>query len=122
VTTSHGPGLGDGFHTSTNRTRTLLVGAMLAGTGLLAFATVADDVRHVAEWLGATGLLVAGLVLLVAGAWPAIERRFPLRALGYGLAFGATVGLAVNQAPILLPLGALVGLGWGFSRRLPEPR
>ena len=122
MTASRGPGPGDRLHAAGDRTRTLLVGTTLAGTGLLAFATVADDVRHVSEWLGAAGMLVAGLALLAAGALPAIQRRFPLRALGYGLALGATVGLAATQVPILLPLGALIGLGWGFSRRRPAPR
>ena len=43
----------------------LWLGSLLVLTGLLGFATVADDLRHVGEFLTVSTILVTGIVLIV---------------------------------------------------------
>jgi len=43
----------------------LWLGSLLVLTGLIGFTTVADDLRHLGEFLAVSALLIMGIVLIV---------------------------------------------------------
>ena len=52
------------FRLTDSMIRVRWVGVFLAGMGVLGYMTVADDLRHVGEFVGVTIIFAAGLILL----------------------------------------------------------
>lgn len=84
-------------------------GAVLVVAGCLGFGSVADDLDHVGELFGVLGLLVVGIVLLVAGSRYIMERRLPLHWIPIGIGLGGAVGAVMDRMPVAVLSGAAIG-------------
>jgi hypothetical protein len=85
-------------------------GSILIVVALLGYLTIADDLRHVGEFLGVTTILISGIILLGGGFF---KGRVPLimsRILSIGLLSGIPLGGWLDS----MILGPLMGFGVGI--------
>lgn len=109
-----GPMLGDermrnGFRgTRPGRWRTS-AGILLIVVGCLGFVTVADDLRHTGELFGVAAILAIGIVLVISEFDHPISRRLALHWVAVGVGTGVLVGAAIDNVPICVSCGAVLG-------------
>jgi membrane protein YqaA with SNARE-associated domain len=95
----------------------LVVGIIMVGLALVGYATVADDFRHVGEFVGVSSLLLGGLAL-IGDAFNVMANWLVLRWVTVGLLVGLSAGTAVDAT--LLGFGA--GLAAGIAMALWRAR
>jgi hypothetical protein len=77
---------------------------------LLGYLTVADELRHIGEFLAVTAVLIAGLALLAASFSNPLSRRFALEWLAIGVIVGTFFGGAIDDMYMGLAVGMIVGV------------
>lgn len=90
--------------------RTVAIGSFLVVTGVAGFFTVADDLRHVGELLGAGSVFLVGLLLVMAGSVKSVRGHVSLLGLAVGIGIGALAGAAVGSMAAGVVGGSLVGI------------
>jgi len=88
---------------------------------LLGYLTVADELRHIGEFLAVTGVLVSGMALVAASSSNALSRRFALEWLAIGVLIGAFFGGAIDNMYVGLAVGMVGGLSTAFLVRRSRP-
>lgn len=86
-----------------------VTGLFLVVVGCIGFGTVADDLDHAGEFFSISGILVAGLVLLVAGSRYMMARRLPLHWIPIGIGVGEAIGAVMDKSPEAVLGGAALG-------------
>jgi hypothetical protein len=86
-----------------------IIGFALLTIGLLGYLTVADDLRHVGEFVGVSAITVAGLIFLAASFDHKIARRLLLRWIALGILAGIVIGAALDS----MVLGVGIGMASG---------
>jgi hypothetical protein len=96
-----------------------IVGILLVVIGCVGFGTIADDLRHTGELFGVGGILMIGVVFVVADSSHAVTRRLALNWLAAGVGMGILVGATMDRVPMCVAVGGALGaLAWGiFLRR-----
>ena len=84
-------------------------GSILIVVALLSYLTIADDLRHIGEFLGVSTILIAGIILLGGGFFPGRVPLMTSRGLSIGLLCGIPVGGLLDN----MILGPLMGFGVG---------
>ena len=97
-------------------------GFALVAFALLGFATVADELRHLGEFLGVLGVLLSGLALLAASFDVALTRRVPLSWFPVGLGVGLLGGALADAVPTGFAAGLFLGLLLACAARAREWR
>jgi hypothetical protein len=87
-----------------------IVGWFLVAAGMVGFATVADDLRHVGEILGVGSALVIGLLLVVAGSTSSRAKRAAAWCAAAALGLGAAIGAESDNMPVGVGGGLTVSL------------
>jgi hypothetical protein len=91
-----------------------IAGAILVIMGLLGFLTVADDLRHVGEIVGASGIVLAGCLLLAASLKPiAIPSRIA-RSGAIGIFGGMVIGAGLDNMVVGVGIGLSAGIVAGL--------
>lgn len=86
-------------------------GIILIVVGISGYFTVADDLRHTGEFIGITGVLLAGIILMFAGSKFKIAKYLALQWLAIGVLAGIPLGGIILDK--MLP-GELIGIIAGF--------
>jgi hypothetical protein len=98
-----------------------VIGFALLTIGLVGFLTVADDLRHVGEFIGVSAITVAGLIFLAASLDHKITRRLPLRWIALGTLAGIVIGAALDNMLLGEGIGiasaTFLGIALGFKNR-----
>ena len=84
-----------------------VTGIVLIVAGCIGFATVADDLRHTGELFGVGGILMAGVMFLVAGLVHPLTRGLALHWVAVGI--GVVVGAMIDNLPTGVGGGAALG-------------
>lgn len=99
----------------------VVIGLCLSVAGAIGFFTYADDLRHSGELSVASGLLLAGIGLLVTAYQPALRLQW----LSVAVLVGLLVGSALDAAALGLVGGAATGVistWWRQSRAVKPSR
>ncbi len=99
----------------------VVTGICLSVAGTLGFFTYADDPRHSGELAVASGLLLAGISLLVS----ALRSTLQLQWFSVAVLAGLLVGSALDAAAFGLVGGIATGAivtWWHYSRATKPPR
>jgi hypothetical protein len=94
-----------------------VAGALLCVAGIGGYFTVADDLRHVGEFVGVTGILVSGLILLAASTDHRALKTLPLRWTALGILCGLPIGGFLDNMFLGVAIGAVSGALAGFALR-----
>jgi hypothetical protein len=101
-----------------------ITGILLALVGLLGYFTVADDLRHVGEFVGVTSILIAGFVLLIGGVKNSLLSKILVRFIASGILLGIPLGAFLDKMIFGVSLGCICGLFVGILivklRRIKE--
>ena len=93
----------------------LAVGILMVGLSLAGYATVADDFRHVGEFVGVSSLLLAGLAL-IGDAFHVMAKWLVLRWVAVGMLVGAGAGTAMDATLAGFGAGLAAGIAMALSR------
>jgi hypothetical protein len=88
-----------------------IIGSILVACGVLGYFTVADDLRHMGEFIGVSSVLLAGIILLIVDSEIKIVRMLALQWIAFGFLLGIPVGGIVLDN---MPLGVGIGVGIGI--------
>jgi Na+/phosphate symporter len=97
------------------------IGICLSAVGTLGFFTFSDDLRHPGELAVASGLILAGISLLVSALRPTL----PLQWLSVAVLAGLLIGSVLDAAAFGLVGGITIGAmatWWRHSRAVKPPR
>ncbi len=94
----------------TSNIRFKAAGAILVVVAGVGFLTVADELRHIGEFMAVLGILVSGVALLIAGFRPGVSRVLAPQWAPVGIALGMLGGAAVDRVVLGVVLGAGLGL------------
>jgi len=89
-------------------------GAFLVFIGMVGFLTVADDLRHVGEFVGAASILLSGLILLAGSLKLRLVKCVPVRWMALGILSGIILGAGLDNMVLGVGIGLTVGTGVGF--------
>jgi hypothetical protein len=92
-----------------------IIGSLLVVTGIVGFFTIADDLRHVGEFIGIASILLSGILLVADSFQHRLARVLPLRWIGFGLLLGIILGAALDNMYWGETLGIIVGTFVGFA-------
>ena len=93
-----------------------VAGSILVVSAILGFLTIADDLRHVGEFVGVSSILLAGLVLLAGSFNHRILLILPVRSMAVGIFMGMILGAVLDN--MILGVGIGLTLGTGVGRTL----
>jgi hypothetical protein len=94
-------------------------GFTLIGVAIIGYLTVADEFHHMGELIGVTGVLIAGIFLVVAGYQNYISERIALQWISVGIGAGLIKGAAIDNMLFGLILGVFTGFMTALLKR-PE--
>lgn len=94
-----------------------IIGLALTALAIIGFFTVADEFRHTGELYGNIGVLLAGIVLSIAGFENPLSRRLRLYWLAIGLGIGLLLGAALDNMLLGMAIGILIGASIMALRR-----
>jgi len=77
---------------------------------LLGYVTVADDLRHVGEFMGVTAILISGFAFLAAVYSNRLSEKLAAQWVAVGVGIGAAVGAATDE----MGSGVAGGVALGF--------
>jgi uncharacterized membrane protein len=98
-----------------------ITGIAMILMALLGYLTLADELRHIGEFLAVTAILIAGLALAAASFPNPLSRRFALEWLAVGVIVGAFVGGLIDNMYVGLAVGMIVGVVTAFFVRWIRP-
>ena len=88
-----------------------LFGIILTIIALLGYCFVADEFRHIGEFLGVTSILIAGIILLIKDSKFDLFRNFAIQWVSFCLLICIPIGgLLLDN----MPLGLVIGLAFGI--------
>lgn len=91
-----------------------LAGSFLTLAGIFGFFTVADDLRHVGEFVGVASIMFSGLILLAGSFHHRLIGVLPVRWTTFGTLSGIILGAGIDDmfmgVAIGITAGTLVGL------------
>ena len=93
-----------------------IAGVLLVLVGIVGFVTVADDLRHVGEFIGVASLLLSGVILLVGGFTCRPLKFFWPRWMALGTLSGMVVGAGLDNMVLGVAIGFTAGTLVGFAR------
>ncbi len=111
-------------HTTTlgpRRRLILTAGIIMVALSFFGYATVADDFRHVGEFMGVSSLLLGGLAL-IGDAFEVWARWLVLRWVAVGVVAGAIVDAALDVTPVGFGVGLAAGIVVASLRAKPGLR
>ena len=94
-----------------------VAGFLLLLIALLGYATVADDLRHVGEFMGVTAILISGLAFLAAGYSLRLPGKLAMQWVAIGVGIGAAVGAATDEMASGVAGGVALGLTLAYLLR-----
>ena len=97
--------------------RDTIIGSALVLLGILGYLTVADDLRHVGEFVGVTAIVISGLCFLAAGRDSRMTNALPLRAIALGILAGMVIGAALDNMFVGVGIGIALGTFVGLAKR-----
>jgi hypothetical protein len=87
------------------------LGITLIICAITGYFFVADEFRHVGEFLGVTCLLIAGIILLIKDFNLNIFRNFAIQWISIGLLASVPLGgILLDNMPLGITIGLLIGL------------
>ncbi len=87
-----------------------LIGILFVVAGIIGYFTVADELRHVGEFIAVTDILIAGLVFLTVDSGNVVSKRYSVQWVGIGILAGAIAGAGIDNMYIGTLLGLLLGI------------
>jgi hypothetical protein len=96
-----------------------ILGITLVLIGIIGFFTVADDLRHVGEFIGVASITFSGVVLLVGDFEHRLVKVLPVRWMALGTLLGIVLGAGLDNMFLGVPIGFTVGsiVGFALSRK-----
>ena len=92
-----------------------LIGAVLVTCGILGYFTVADELRHTGEFIGVSGILVAGIILLMVDSRKKITAKLAIQWIAFGLLAGIPIGgIVLDNMPLGIGLAITAGVILAF--------
>ena len=92
-----------------------LIGAVLVTCGILGYFTVADELRHTGEFIGVTGILLTGIILLMVDSRMKIMGKFAIQWIAFGLLAGIPIGgIVLDNMFLGIGLGIAAGIILAF--------
>lgn len=92
-----------------------ILGVTLVLIGILGFFTVADDLRHVGEFVGVLSITLSGIILVGGSFEHRLTRFLPVRWMAIGTLSGIVLGAGLDNMFLGVPLGFTVGAVIGFA-------
>lgn len=92
-----------------------IAGSVLVAAGILGFFTVADELRHVGEFIGVSSILLAGLILLAGGFEHRLTKLLPWRWTALGVLSGIMIGAGLDNMVVGVAIGMTMGAMVGFA-------
>lgn len=93
-------------------------GVSLIVIAVIGFITVADEFRHTGELIGVSGVLFAGIILLIGGSNFTISKRLSLQWIAFGVLAGIPLGgLLLDNMPLGVGSGTVIGIIVAFVLR-----
>ena len=92
-----------------------IAGFFLVLVGIIGFLTVADDLRHVGEFIGVVSILFSGLMLLSGSFEHRLTRFLPVRWIALGVLSGIILGAGLDKMFIGVAIGLITGTLVGFA-------
>ena len=92
-----------------------LIGAVLVTCGILGYFTVADELRHTGEFIGVSGVLLAGIILMMVDSRIKFLENLAIQWIAFGLLAGIPIGGIVLDNMLLgVGLGIVAGVILAF--------
>ena len=86
------------------------LGISLVIVSFIGFLTIADDLRHIGEFLAVSSILISGIIFIVASMQITLLRKLPIQWIGICLLLFLPVGAFLfDNMFIGIGLGLLVG-------------
>ena len=97
-------------------------GAILVFCGIAGYFTVADELRHVGEFIGVSTILLAGIIFLMVDSKPRIAASLAIQWIAFGLLAGIPFGgIVLDNMPIGVGFGLCMGVALAFLLRKRQP-
>ena len=91
-----------------------VAGSVLVLAGIFGFLTVADDLRHLGEFVGVASILFSGITLLAGSFHHQLFRFLPSRWIALGILSGIILGAGLGNMFLGVAIGFTAGTAFGF--------
>ena len=91
------------------------IGAVLVMCGVIGYVTVADELHHTGEFIGVSGIVLAGIILLMVDSGTTITKKLAFQWIAFGLLAGIpTGGIVLDNMPLGVGIGICIGIILAF--------
>ena len=99
-----------------------IIGAILVICGIAGYFTVADELRHIGEFIGVSTVLLAGIIFLMVDPKGKVAARLAIQWIAFGLLAGIPFGgIVLDNMPIGVGFGLSMGVALAFLLRKRQP-
>lgn len=98
------------------------LGLILVICGIAGYLTVADELRHMGEFIGVSSIMIAGMIFLMVDSKTRIAGNLAIQWIAFGLLAGIPFGGIVLDNMLLgVGSGICVGVATAFLLRRKKP-
>jgi small basic protein len=97
-----------------------IAGCIFIVIGIVGYMTVADELRHMGEFVGVSSIFLSGIILLIGSVEHRLIQYFPSRWIVSGMLLGIIIGASLDDMFIGVAVGIVTGtlIGVAMTRKL----
>ncbi|OGU58754.1 MAG: hypothetical protein A2V66_01420 [Ignavibacteria bacterium RBG_13_36_8] len=100
-----------------------ILGVLLILFSLIGFLTVADEFRHMGEFIGVSSILFSGIIMMNAESNFTIFKHISIQWIAFGVLAGIPLGgILLDNMPVGVGTGMVIGilLAFAFGKKKAE--
>ena len=96
-----------------------ILGIILVMFSIIGFITIADEMRHIGEFIGVCSVMTAGFILLLKDSNIDIFGKYAIQWISYCLLLSIPLGgVLLDNMPLGTAIGCITGAGLSFLFRI----